>query len=213
MKVIGIGLNKTGTSTLKTCMKTWGYKHMTFDLDAFNAYREKDFDYLRQITDAHDSFENWPWALMYQRLYDWYPDAKFILTIRKNPQTWFKSLSRHGKSLGPLTDYEIYIYGYANPNENKQAHIDYYCRHNREVAEFFQDKPGKLLTVCWENGDGWNELSEFLNLKQPDVDFPHSNKTPSMLKKMETKYRPILGRYKQKILEPISKCLRSLIRR
>lgn len=200
MKIVGVGLNKTGTSTLKTCMKAWGFNHMTFDLDAFNAYRDNDLDYLKAIVDSHDSFENWPWALMYEQFYQWHPDTKFILTTRKDAQTWFKSLSKHGKSLGPLTDYEIYIYGYANPSENKQAHIDFYHRHNQEVQSFFKDKPEKLLQLCWEQGHGWDELSQFLNLHPPGLAFPHSNKTPTTMQKLEKKYRPILGRYKQKIM-------------
>ncbi len=199
MKVIGVGLNKTGTSTLKTCMKLWGFNHCTFDLGAFNAYRNNDWEYLKRIADEHDSFENWPWALMYDRMYNWYPDAKFILSVRKNAETWFKSLSRHGKRIGPLVDYELYIYGYADPDENKQAHIDYYHKHNQMVETFFAGQSDKLLKVCWENGHGWNELSQFLQLRPPQEDFPHSNKTPSLYEELERKYRPILGRYKQKI--------------
>ena len=200
MKVFGIGLNKTGTSSLKTCMKLWGFNHMSFDLDAFNAYRNKDWVYLKSICDAHDSFENWPWALMYEQLDAWYPDAKFILSVRSDAQTWFKSLSKHGKRIGPLVDYELYIYGYAVPDENVQAHIDYYNNHNKKVEDYFANRPGRLIKVCWEQGDGWSELSAFLNQPPPQSEFPHSNKTPNLYEKLERKYRPILGRYKQKWL-------------
>ena len=199
MKIVGIGLNKTGTSTLKTCMKQWGFNHMTFDLDAFNAYRNKDFKILKQLADDHDSFENWPWALMYEQFYQWYPQAKFILTVRRDAETWFKSLSKHGKRIGPLVDYELFIYGYANPDENKADHIEYYHQHNRKVEQFFADKPEQLLKVCWEQGHGWQELSQFLKLEPAPGEFPHSNKTPSFYEELERKYRPILGRYKQKL--------------
>ncbi len=202
MKIVGIGLNKTGTSTLKTCMETWGFKHVTYNLDAFNAYRERDWDYLKSVADEHDSFENWPWALMYEQFDDWYPDAKFILTVRKDAQTWFKSLSRHGQNMGPLTDFEIYIYGYAVPKEHKREHIEFYNQHNSKVKKFYENRPDKLLEVCWENGDGWKELADFLNLDAPNVPFPHSNKTPNYYQKLERKYRPILGKYKQMIFGP-----------
>lgn len=200
MKVFGIGLNKTGTSSLKTCMKLWGFAHMSYDLDAFNAYRNEDWAYLKSVCDSHDSFENWPWALMYEKVHDWYPDAKFILTVRKDADTWFTSLSRHGKRIGPLVDYELYIYGYAIPDENRQAHIDFYHAHNKRVEEFFADKPGKLIRVCWEQGNGWPELSSFLNQPLPQSEFPHSNKTPTLYEELERKYRPILGRYKRMLL-------------
>ena len=181
-------------------MKTLGFNHITYNLDAFNAYREDDWAYLKSVADEHDSFENWPWALMYEQFDDWYPDAKFILTVRKDAQTWFKSLSRHGQNLGPLTDYEVYIYGYAVPKEHKQAHIEFYNQHNSKVKMFYKNKPGKLLEVCWENGDEWKQLADFLNIDSPDIPFPHSNKTPSRYQKLERKYRPILGKYKQMIL-------------
>lgn len=201
MKIFGIGLNKTGTSTLKTCMNLWGLKHMSYDLDAFNAYRNRDWAYLKSICDEHDSFENWPWALMYEQADAWYPDAKFILSVRKDPATWFKSLSKHGRRIGPLTDYELYIYGYAVPDENRQAHIDYYNAHNKKVEDYFADRPGKLIRVCWEQGDGWPELCPFLDRQQPQPQFPHTNKTPSLYERLERKYRPILGRYKRELID------------
>ena len=173
---------------------------MSFDLDAFNAYRNEDWAHLKSICDQHNSFENWPWALMYEQADKWYPDAKFILSVRKDADTWFTSLSKHGKRIGPLVDYELYIYGYAIPDENRQAHIDYYHAHNQKVENYFADKPGKLIKVCWEQGDGWQELATFLNRRPPQSEFPHSNKTPSLYEQLEQKYRPILGRYKRKIL-------------
>lgn len=198
MKVIGVGLNKTGTSTLKTCMYQWGFKHISYDLDAFKAYRNKDWKYLWKITDVHDSFENWPWALMYEQMYEWYPDAKFLLTVRKDAETWFKSLSNHGKRMGPLVDYEQYIYGYAIPDDNQAAHLRFYQEHNAAVEAFFTDKPGQLMKLCWENGDGWPQLGRFLNLAPPATEFPHANKTLSFFEKLERKYRPILGKYRRR---------------
>ena len=49
-----------------------------------------------------------------------------------------------------------------------------YERHNREVLEYFGDRVGKdLLVVSWEKGDGWAELSRFLNKRAPGEPFPH----------------------------------------
>jgi hypothetical protein len=42
------------------------------------------------------------------------------------------------------------------------------------VLEYFGDRVNKdLLVVCWENGDGWAELSRFLKRRAPDEPFPH----------------------------------------
>ncbi len=32
MKVFGIGLNKTGTTTLGLCLQHWGFRHKSYDL-------------------------------------------------------------------------------------------------------------------------------------------------------------------------------------
>jgi len=60
------------------------------------------------------------------------------------------------------------------------AHWDYqksalrYERHNREVLDYFGERIDRdLLVVCWENGDGWTQLSKFLNKRYPDEPFPH----------------------------------------
>ena len=71
-KVVGVGLNKTGTKTLRHCLQHWGYRHQSYDLDAFQLYRNKDFLALFQWMDRYDSFEDWPWPLFYESI-----DARF----------------------------------------------------------------------------------------------------------------------------------------
>ena len=64
-----------------------------------------------------------------------------------------------------------------------------YEKHNEAVREYFKDRPEKLLTMCFENGDGWNKLLPFLGIEgTPVADWPHSNKAgtqPSHRKKRE----------------------------
>jgi len=204
MKIVGVGLNKTGTSTLKACCHYWGLKHATYDLEAFELYRERKWDRLNGLMDKYDSFENWPWALMYRQFDDRFPGAKFILTTRKDPQSWFRSLCNHSKRLGPLVDFEQYIYGFADPCRHKKEHLAFYRSHNAEVAEYFRDRPGKLLTACWESGDDWEELCAFLGRPIPETDFPHANKTPRLWDRFESAVRPRLGRVKQDLMRTFS---------
>ena len=58
----------------------------------------------------------------------------------------------------------------------EKEHVEFYHRHNREVREYFRDRGTDLLEVCWENGDGWGELSKFLGHPTPAVPFPHERK-------------------------------------
>ena len=178
MKIVGIGLNKTGTTTLGTCLVHWGFKHISYSKPAFDLWRKNDFDKLWQFTHNYDSFEDWPWPLVYREMDEKYPGSKFILTTRKNSETWFRSLCKHAHRTGP-TEFRKVIYGFEMPFEHPTEHMEYYVRHNRAVREYFHNRQNDFLEVCWENGDGWNELSEFLNLPRPSTPFPHSGKSPT----------------------------------
>jgi hypothetical protein len=178
MKVIGIGLNKTGTTTLGVCLKHWGLKHISCSKDAFDLWRREDYPSLLEWIGQYDSFEDWPWPLFYREIDKAYPDAKFILTRRKNPKSWFKSLCKHAERTGP-TEFRKYIYGYEMPHGHEREHIRYYTEHNDAVRDYFKDRPRDFLEVCWEEGDGWDQLAPFLGLEKPSVSFPHANKSPS----------------------------------
>lgn len=200
VKIINAGLNKTGTGTFKTCMRYWGLEHVSYDLDAFNLYRNNDWERLEVLMDRYDSFEDWPWALIYKAFDKRYPEAKFILTVRKNPKIWFRSLRNHAKRIGPLTDFEKFIYGFADPAGHEKEHIDFYLRHNRQVEDYFADRPEKLIVVCWETGDGWKELSDHLGFHIPDIPLPHINKTPNWLDKVERAAKSGIVRVNNRIL-------------
>jgi hypothetical protein len=177
MKVIGIGLNKTGTKTLGECMKILGLRNKSYDFDLLKDFSEDNHKNLFDSMDQYDSFEDWPWPLMYKEFDKRYPDAKFILTLRKDPQTWFESLCRHALHTGPTEARKI-VYGYEMPLQNEEHHIRFYMDHHRDVMAYFKNRPGKLLVVSWDNGDGWEALCSFLNHSPaPEVPFPHKNKS------------------------------------
>ncbi len=88
-KVFGIGLNKTGTKTLGACLVHFGYNHKSVDAPAFELYKKGDLNGLFEIIDKYDSFEDWPWPLIYKEIDEKFRDSKFILTTRKTPEIWF----------------------------------------------------------------------------------------------------------------------------
>jgi len=179
MKVFGIGLNKTGTKTLGDCFKAFGFNNKTFDMHLLNEFSKQNFDVIFKSCDLFDSFEDWPWPLLYKELDRRYPSAKFILTTRKSPQIWFESLCSHADKTGP-TEARRIAYKHSMPHDHKEFHIDLYNRHNEEVTLHFSDRNDKLLQVCWENGDGWEQLCSFLKLPIPHLPFPHTNKRPQI---------------------------------
>lgn len=178
-KVFGIGLNKTGTTTLGTCLECLGYQHQSVRPDLQRAWLRGDRETVFKVTDAFQSFEDWPWPLMYRELYERYPDAKFILTLRSTPEKWLNSLKAHAMFTKPLWSCRKGAYGYHYPHNSEQAHLDYYDRHTKEVVAFFEEQGAsdQLKLLCWENGDGWPELGKFLDVTPPQGDLPHANAT------------------------------------
>ncbi len=177
-KVVCIGLNKTGTKTLKSYFVSWGLRNRSFDKDAFDLYRAGRTDEVLQSMEGFDTFEDWPWPLLYREIDARYPGARFILTTRISPERWFRSLCNMAVRMGPLNDFERHVYGYAMPHGRGGQHKKIYEAHNSAVREHFRDRPGKLLELCWEAGDGAGKLAEFLGLPEPAGPPRHANKSP-----------------------------------
>ncbi len=177
-KVFGIGLNKTGTTTLGTCFTQLGLNHLSVRHDLLIKYRDGRLEDVFAVLDRYDSFEDWPYPLMYREIFERYGSkALFVLTTRRDAQVWLNSLKAHSLTTPPVHHSRLLAYGYNYPHENEQHHLDFYERHNREVRAFFaaNDASDRLLEVCWENGAGWPELCAFLGVTNPNVPFPHAN--------------------------------------
>lgn len=176
-KVFGVGLNKTGTTTLGICMKTFGYKHLSHSEELTRLYSEGKLEELMNVARSYDSFEDWPWPLMYKELAVEFPDAKFVLTMRSSDLVWLKSLTIHSYKLPPKENYHELVYGYKYPLGHRQYHLDFYNKHNADVIEYFRDQPGRLLVVSWNEKSRWDELCSFLDEATPEVPFPHVGAT------------------------------------
>jgi len=180
MKVIGVGLNKTGTKTLEYYLKQWGFQHKTYDLDAFNLYRAGRLNELLEMMQQYDSFEDWPWPLMFREIDSNFPDARFVLTVRRSPAVWYRSLCNMAVRMGPLQQYEQHIYGYAMPQGHRDEHLQYYQAHNQAVAKHFRGRPATLLKVCWETGDHPQKLADFLGLNVAETPPQHINRSQAV---------------------------------
>ncbi len=180
MKVFGIGLNKTGTTTLGSCLEYLGFNHLSCRRDLLVCYRSNDLETIFSVIDNHSSFEDWPYPLMYREIYDRYGDqARFILTTRRTPSIWIDSLKRHAVSTHPDLHCRLLAYGFNYPHDHEREHIAFYEQHNADVRAFFSanaDRKRLFLDLCWEHGDGWHELCHFLNRPVPDRPFPHLRK-------------------------------------
>jgi hypothetical protein len=192
-KVFVIGLSKTGTTSLGDALELLSYRRTGWeDIRSrflFRAYTEGDLSFLVERTFDFDAFEDLPWSLVYREMASLYPDAKFILTLRRSEDAWLESIKRHTKYRkweGHKT-----IYGAEEATGHEGAYLDAYRNHTDSVREFFASpgQEGRLLEFFIDQpeiskGERWSRLCEFLGISgsrttmMRQLEFPWSNATP-----------------------------------
>ena len=173
-KVFCVGIWKTGTKSFGQACSMLGYRvHSHFwpisiELGGDPELDSEILEKIKKVSNDFNAFSDSPWLGIYKHLYEWYPDAKFVLTLRESSDNLAESEYWHAKA-------------HNQPEEEmpgKEFWIKRYEDHNKSVREFFKDKPGSLLEMCFETGDGWEKLLPFLGYEVPSVlpPFPHTNK-------------------------------------
>ena len=177
-RVFCIGWHKTGTSSLGHALNQLGYTVLGCRLDMVHPLRQENMSEVVSLAGEFDALQDVPWAALYRDLDQAYPGSRFILTEREE-QSWLHSALRHFNATDiPL---HAWLYGEGVMRGNEQLYIDRYRRHNREVREYFTERPEELLVLDFAQGDGWSELCEFLGEPAPNRAFPHANKGPQSL--------------------------------
>ncbi len=178
-KVFGIGWAKTGTTTLGEVAAILGYRHKSQDMALVDDAMKGDFTRIKRFVSDYESFEDWPWLIIYKQLDMICESSKFILTVR-DTDAWIKSYRNMLKNEGVASEYtnriRSFLYGLDFPNVTDEELIRRYEYHIREVKEYFKHRPNDLLVVDWTKGDGWSKVCEFLGKEVPMQEFPHKNK-------------------------------------
>jgi hypothetical protein len=177
-KVFGIGLNKTGTSSLRQALRRLGYRHAPFSARLVRAWGEGRTAEIDVAADHYDSFADWPWPLVWQRMAERFGErARFVLTLRETPEAWLDSLRSHSERVRAGGALRRIVYGYRFPHGREREHIDFYRRHADAVRGYFATPARQHLfrEVCWERGDGWADLAALTGDAAPAVPFPHAN--------------------------------------
>lgn len=177
-KVFCIGFHRTGTTTFQTALEELGYKVVGMRKPEWDAYATGDYEAIRECINQFDGFRDMPWPLMYQSLYEAYPDSQFVLSHRE-PASWISSCVGNYKDR-PYDMFPV-IYGFEVFEGNEETAKKRYLKHIEDVRVFFSDKPGKLLDIDFTMESHWQPLCEFLGEPVPDRPFPHANKRPTTL--------------------------------
>lgn len=172
--IIGVGFQKTGTSSLREALKILGYRVKDTTKRALIPILRGNYSKIIRMLKNYDAVEDTPWYIIYKELDELIPNSKFILTIR-DEESWYKSVSRHIDNLRSANHEYIYGKGKGLPKDDKKHTIDVYNKHNSEVLEYFKHRPDDLLILDFTKGDGWEKLCHFLEKDIPNVPFPHYN--------------------------------------
>jgi hypothetical protein len=182
-KVFGLGLSKTGTSSLSEALNLLGIRtvHYPSDESTFDALREGR--YRLPILDEYQGAVDIPVAPFYAELDSEYPGSRFVLTVRE-PAAWLRSVELHWELMMDwwhrYPDFKRFqefiserVYGSIHFSRDRFLHA--YETHRRNVEHYFKDRPGDLLVLDLCGGEGWEALCPFLGVEIPHLPFPHAN--------------------------------------
>jgi hypothetical protein len=185
-RIFGIGLSKTGTTSLTRALQILGYQTKHFPFGALrhqSGELDMDVERLRRWDAATDS----PIALFYQRIEQNFPNAKFVLTVR-DVESWLNSceynhvwpgdyVRNKGIRLWPHISKILSLHRNVYGSEKFQRDIfrRAYKKHNESVVKYFRKRNRDVLIMDICAGDGWQKLCDFLGVPVPDLAFPVEN--------------------------------------
>jgi Sulfotransferase domain len=188
LKVVGAGLGRTGTASLKVALEELGIgrcyhmgevlqnqSHMDNWIDAADG--NPDWD---SFLGDYDATVDYPACTYWCELSEYYPDSRVLLSVR-DATSWYEST--HATILSPK--FKDFIAGSPfgdlcqktiwdtldNRMEDRDFMVDYF---DRRVEEIREAVPADRLLV-YEVQQGWEPLCNFLELPVPDKPFPRIN--------------------------------------
>lgn len=200
IKVIGAGLGRTGTMSLKAALEQLGFGpcyHMIEVIERkghseawYQTSRGGKIDW--SVFDGFQAVVDWPAAHYWREVIEHYPLAKIVLSIRDG-ESWYKSVSdtiygRITEELPPHADEErrhhrlmtrkiVLEDTFVGRFLDKRHAIETFERHNAEVRTTVD--PQRLLV--YHVKEGWEPLCRFLGVPIPAEPFPRLNDTASFL--------------------------------
>lgn len=181
-KIFGIGLNKTGTSTLGAVCSQLGLRSKSWDRELFASVTvQNDLDTLWHVIEDYDAFDDFPYPLFYREIDRRFPGSKFVLTRRTSANAWLASLKAHSMRARHSSITNETVYGARFPHGREQAFINYYNTHLNAVRDYFAGRNTDFFEICWEDCEDLGPFSEFLGLGQLSGPPPRTNSRRSKI--------------------------------
>ena len=189
LKVIGAGLGRTATFSLKFALEHLGLgpcyhmsevlagarRNIPLWLDAVRG--RPDWD---SIFDGYQSTTDYPACSYWRELADYYPNAKVVLTVR-DADSWFDSVTEtifsdqmQGSLAGSPAEEMMrgaVFSPFGDRVKDRGFMTDWFKSRNQAVIDAL---PANRLLV-YSPKEGWGPLCSFLGVAVPDEPFPRIN--------------------------------------
>jgi hypothetical protein len=189
LKVIGAGLGRTATFSMKFALEHLGFGpcyHMSEVMAGARrnvaqwldvAAGKPDWD---AVFDGFQSTTDYPACSYWRELADYYPEAKVVLTVR-DPDSWFDSVNEtifseamqatlKGSPMGDMMQGVIFDH-FDGDIQDRAYMTQWFSRRNHEVIDTLP--PERLLV--YSPKQGWGPLCAFLGVPVPEGPFPRVN--------------------------------------
>ena len=199
LKIIGAGLGRTGTLSLKLALEQLGFGPCYHMVEVMlhpeatalwmnAADGNPDWE---AIFKGYAATVDYPGCGFWRQLADFYPDAKLLLPVR-DPDEWFEStqatifspdsVERLGASpMAPFIRKTAWR-SFGDRIHDRQFMVAHFKRHNEEV----EGSIGADRLLVFEVKEGWERLCRFLNVPVPSTPFPRRNSREEMSALMAT---------------------------
>jgi Sulfotransferase domain len=214
LSIIGAGLPRTGTLSLKTAVEQLGFGPCFHCLDGSASIVERVFSLAldRRPIDWDGIFHGYnaavdvPFSWFYRDIAEKCPSAKFILTVR-DPNAWFDSIQaiqpflQAAERADASGDGAAKLWAVIPPEvaeilkfQNRESVVAAFEQFNSGVQNAI---PADRLLVLDVN-QGWQRLCEFLGASVPHAPFPHVNlrkEFPSLFRRMVERHLRLRARW------------------
>jgi hypothetical protein len=187
LKVVGTGLGRTGTMSLKLALETLGFGPCHHMIEVF-AHPETTALWIEaaegrpdweRIFEGYAAAVDYPTGAHWRAIAAFYPEAKVIHSVR-DPDEWFDSTQATIFAPGSFADnpppamapfFRSFTGPMAGRLHDRAFMTDHFRRHSAEVEAAIPAARRLTLPV----GSGWGPLCVFLGVPVPDQAYPSEN--------------------------------------
>ena len=205
LRLIGAGLPRTGTSSLREALR-----HLlgapVYHMSEALAHPEHAPTWVAALAGEPPVWDDFlagytagvdaPFSNCWRELATAYPDAPVLLSRRSSAEVWHRSmdatvLPRTREMLSRDNDdpmvplFRVLFAHLGTDIDNREDLMAGYERWLQEVRT--EVAPNRL--VDWQPGDGWDPICRALGVPVPKLPFPHENSTAAYLARVEIRAR------------------------